>query len=173
MSAQIEDTVSNCTVCSRYQRSNPNEPLLPHKPPHRPWEKVGADLCELDGRAYLVLVDYYSNFIKIDYLKETTSTQVIKCCKLQFVRYGIPDIFFTDNGPQFSSQQFHDFASAYDFKHQTSSSHYPRSNGKVEKAVQTVKNILKKARDSRQDPYLALLALRNTPIDDNIGSPVQ
>ena len=36
-----------------------------------------------------------------------------------------------------------------------------------------MKNILKKARDSRQDPYLALLALRNTPIDDNIGSPVQ
>ena len=36
-----------------------------------------------------------------------------------------------------------------------------------------MKNILKKARDSRQDPYLALLALCNTPIDDNIRSPVQ
>ena len=36
-----------------------------------------------------------------------------------------------------------------------------------------MKNILKKAQDSRQDPYLALLALCNTPIDDNKGSPVQ
>ena len=80
---------------------------------------------------------------------------------------------FTDNGPQFSSQQFRDFASAYQFEHQTSSPHYPQSNGKVEKAVQTVKNILKKARDDKQDPYLALLALRNTPINDQIGSPSQ
>ena len=165
MSAQIEDMVSSCTICSRYQRSNPKEPLLPHSPVHRPWEKVGADLCVLDGRTYLVLVDYYSNFIEVDHVKETTSNQVIKCCKSQFARHGIPDIVFTDNGPQFSSQQFRDFASAYQFEHQISSPHYPQSNGKIEKAVQTVKNILKKARDDKQDPYLALLALRNTPIN--------
>ena len=48
MSAQIEDMVSSCTICSRYQRSNPKEPLLPHNPVHPPWEKVGADLCVLD-----------------------------------------------------------------------------------------------------------------------------
>ena len=141
MSAQIEDTVSSCAICSKYQKSNTKEPLLPHSPPHRPWEKVGADLCELDGRTYLVLVDYYSNFIKVDHLKETTSIQVIKRCKLQFARHGIPNIFFTDNGPQYSSQQFHDFASAYHFEHQTSSPHYPQSNRKVEKAVQTIKKI--------------------------------
>ena len=173
MSAQIEDTVSSCTICSKYQKSNPKEPLLPHDPPHRPWEKVGADLCEVNGHTYLVLVDYYSSFIEIEHLKETTSMQVIKRCKSQFARHGIPDILFSDNGPQFSSQQFHDFASTYRFQHRTSSPHYPQSNGKVEKAVQTVKNILKKARDDRQDPYLALLALRNTPIDDQIGSPAQ
>jgi transposase InsO family protein len=172
VSAQIEDIVSTCTICARYQRNNLKELLL-HNPPYRPWEKVGADLCALDGLTYLVLVDYCSNFIEVEHLKETTSIQVIKRCKSQFARHGIPDIVFSDNGPQFSSQQFRDFASAYRFEHQTSSPHYPQSNGKVEKAVQTVKNILKKARDDKQDPYLALLALRNTPIDDQIGSPAQ
>ena len=101
------------------------------------------------------------------------SNQIIKRCKKQFARHGIPDIVFIDNGPQFSSQQFHNFACAYQFEHQTSCPYYPQSNGKVEKAVQTVKNILKKARDDKQDPYLALLALRNTPINDQIGSPSQ
>ena len=93
MSAQnlIEDMVSSCTICSRYQRSNPKEPLLPHSPVHPPWEKVGADLCVLDWRMYLVLVDYYSNFIEVDHVKETTSNQVIKRCKSQFARHGIPD----------------------------------------------------------------------------------
>ena len=36
MNAQIEEVVSNCTVCSTYQRSNPKEPLLSHEAPHRP-----------------------------------------------------------------------------------------------------------------------------------------
>ena len=40
MSAQIEDFVSNCNVCSTYSRSNTKEPLLPHSVPLRPWSKV-------------------------------------------------------------------------------------------------------------------------------------
>ena len=49
----------------------------------------------------------------------------------------------------------------------------PQSNGKAEKAVQTVENTLKKALYNGRDPYLALLDLRNTPVNDKIGSPVQ
>ena len=77
MAIQIEDVVQNCAVCARYQRSNTKEPLQSHSPPYRPWEKVGADLCEFVRRTYLVLVDYYSNFIEVDHLKETTSSAVI------------------------------------------------------------------------------------------------
>ena len=129
-------------------------------------------MCELRGRNYLILVDYYY-FIEVDYLKETTSEQVITRCKSQFARHGIPDIFFTDNGPQFSSDKFWKFAIAYQFEHHTSSPYYPQSNGKAEKAVQTVKNILKKVLYDGRDPYLALLDLCNTPVNDKIGSPAQ
>ena len=171
MASQIEDVVQNCAVCSKYQKSNTKEPLLCHEPSRRPWEKVGADLCEYGGHTYLVLVYYYSNFIEVDHLKETASAMVITRFKSHF--YGIPDVLFTDNGPQFSSHQFSEFSDKYQFRHDTSSPYFPQSNGKVGKAVQTVKNILKKAHDDRQDPYLALLALRNTPIDGQVGSPVQ
>ena len=102
MGAQIEDTVSSCPTCSMYQQNNSRELLLPHPTPSRPWEKVGADLCELNGRHYLIIVDYYSNFIEVDLLKETTSEQVIEHCKSQFARHGIPDVLISDNGPQFS-----------------------------------------------------------------------
>ena len=173
MSAQIEDMISSCPTCATYQRNNSKEPLLPHPAPSRPWERVGADLCELNGRHYLILVDYYSNFIEADQLRETTSEQVIEHCKSQFARHGIPDLLITDNGPQFSSKTFHTFSTAYQFRHHTSSPHYPRSNGKAEKAVQTVKNLLRKAQAEKRDFHLALLDLRNTPTNNSIGSPAQ
>ena len=173
MAAQIEDTVSNCSTCAMYQRNNPKQPLLPHPAPSRPWERVGADLCELGGKHYLILVDYYSNFIEVDHLKETTSLQVIERLKPHFARHGIPDILITDNGPQFSSDTFHKFSADYQFQHHTSSPHYPRSNGKAEKSVQTVKNLLRKAQAENSDFHLALLDFRNSPTTDDVGSPAQ
>ena len=74
----------------------------------------------------------------------------------------------SDNGPQFSSSTFSEFAGAYGFRHVTSSPRHPRSNGEAERAVQTVKNLLKK----EQDPYLALLSYRSTPLHNGY-SPAQ
>ena len=79
------------TARAMYQRNNPKQPLLPHSAPSRPWERVGADLCELSGKHYLILVDYYSNFIEVDQLRETTSGQVIERCE--------SDIADMSNGP--------------------------------------------------------------------------
>ena len=47
---------------------------------------------------------------------------------------------------------------------------YPQANGLVEKSVQTVKNLLTKAKQDNRDPYLGLLEYRNTPTDA-VGSP--
>ncbi|KAK3104380.1 hypothetical protein FSP39_000658 [Pinctada imbricata] len=83
------------------------------------------------------------------------------------------DTLVSDNGPQFASAEFKSFAQTYGFEHITSSPLYPKSNGLAEKSVQTVKNLIKKCSDSGDDIYLALLDLRNTPRDDEMGSPMQ
>ena len=173
MNSEIENVVLKCQVCSTYQRSNSKEPLLSHPVPQRPWARVGADLFELNSHSFLVLVDYYSGLIEVEQLRDTKSEVIIKFCKTQFARYGIPDTLVTDNGPQFSSEAFKDFACSYGFQHCTSSPHYPQLNGRAEKAVQTIKSLIKKANDDKKDIYLALLELRNTPINDLLGSPAQ
>ena len=43
----------------------------------------------------------------------------------------------------------------------------------AEKAVQTVKRLMTKARHDGNDPYLALLEYRNTPWSGTLGSPAQ
>lgn len=56
------------------------------------------------------------------------------------------------NGPQFSASTFTKFAKEYGFTHNTTSRKLDQANGEVVRAVQTVKNFLKKA----QDIYRAL-----------------
>lgn len=161
LSQQISEMVLKCRTCIQ-ERHNHNEPLMPTECPDRPWQRVGTDLFELGGKTYLLAVDYLSRFVEIALLNKTKSNDVITHLKSFFARHGIPEVLMSDNGPQFSGQTFSDFAEAYGFKHITSSPRFPQSNGEAERAVQTVKNLLKKA----TDPYLALLAYRATPLQN-------
>lgn len=65
MSTNIEEMVSQCTVCNQNWNSNPREPLLAHPIPSRPWEKVGPDLFHFRGSEFLLCVDYFSKFPEI------------------------------------------------------------------------------------------------------------
>ena len=78
----------------------------------------------------------------------------------------------SDCGPQNTSADFRKFAEEWGFTHQKSSPHYQQSNGLAERFVQSVKRLLQKAKQDGKDPYLSLLANRNTPFE-NIGSPAQ
>ena len=54
----------------------------------------------------------------------------------------------SDNGPQFTSRDFINFAKAWGISLSTSSPGYPKSNGLAEKAVQIIKNIMTKATEN-------------------------
>ena len=91
----------------------------------------------------------------------------------QFSRHGLPDILVTDNGPQFTSQEFMQFTHSWEFVHVSSSPHHHKSNGKVEAAVKVAKSLFEKALKDNRDPWLALLDQRNTPTESLGSSPVQ
>ena len=167
LSQQIQEMVEQCTSCCEVRRQNA-EPMIATKFPELPWQKLGMDLFELDKSTYLLVVDYYSRFIEIAKLSTLTSEEVVQYCKSIFARHGIPEEVITDNGPQFVAQRFADFAQEYHFQHITSSPYYPRSNGEAERAVGTIKSLLRK----ESDPYQALLAYRVTPLSNGY-SPCQ
>jgi transposase InsO family protein len=165
MNSQIEELVSTCPTCLHHGKANQREPLHPHEIPQRPWQKVGTDLFDWQGKPHLIVVDYYSRYPEVAELRDTKASTVIKKTKSFFSRHGIPETVISDNGPQYSSAEYQRFSSEYNFVHTTISPKYPQSGGLHERTVQTVKNILKKCRETDQDPYLALLDYRNTPID--------
>ena len=173
MTVQVKDFVSRCETCQLFGRKQQQETFAQSPLPSRPWEEVGCDLFEIQGVHYLVTVDYYSNFSEVDRLESTLSTTVIRKMKNHFARYGIPDVVRSDNGPQFSSDEFKRFTQVWQFQHKTSSPFYPQSNGKAENAVKTMKDLMRKAAHAGTDPYQALLDFRNTPTQGMSVIPAQ
>lgn len=168
----IKNTVKFCTTCQQFSNNNSKEPLFSHQIKLLPWNKVGIDFMDFQGNKYLVCIDYYSKYIELALMHRTTAQYVIKELKSIFSRHGIPLTLISDNGPPFSSSEFQNFTKVWDIEHITSSPHYPYSNGQVERAIQTLKNMLLKASHTNSDIYLALLQYRNTP-SDSLASPSQ
>ena len=93
-------------------------------------------------------------------LTSTTSNSVINALKAMSSRHGIPQTLVGNNGPQYFSGKFAKFASSYRFLHVTSSPYFSQSNSCADRAVQTMKNLLKHS----DDFYLTMLMYRTTPL---------
>ena len=94
-----------------------------------------------------------------------------------FCRTAVPDVVWSDGGPQFISTLFNDFSKQWGFVHKTSSPHYPQSNGKIEAIVKCMKKIITTSWGSRSlkadTMCRALLQYRNTPSHKDGQSPAQ
>ena len=170
---EVKQISENCESCQRNKPQNQRETLIHHDEGSSPWQKIGADLCELHGQNYLIIVDYFSNYIEIERLTLTTAAQIIKKMKAIFARWGIPLEIVTDCGSQFLSEQFQSFIKDWGITHHTSSPYHHQSNGKAESAVKIIKNMIKKAHENNEDPFIGLLELRNTPRQDKLKTPAE
>ena len=173
MASEIKEYIATCETCRKYETGQQKETFMGQDVPSRPWERVATDLFTWDNKDFLVTVDYYSNFWELDQLPDTRSKTVVRMLKYHFARHGCPDQVVSDNGPQYASQDFREFAASWGFDHTTISPGNSKANGKAESAVKSAKRLLQKTRDSGSDPFIALLDVRNTPSQSIGSSPVQ
>ena len=139
----IDEMISHCSTCQKHQRRNQREPLIPQQVPERSWATAAADIFYYKGRDYLLVVDYHSKYPEVARLTSKHSEAVILPMKAMFARHGIPERLIADNMP-FSSLKFKNFESEWEIEVVTSSPHYLKSNGFVERNVQTIKQLLRK-----------------------------
>eukprot|EP00105_Crassostrea_gigas_P002562 XP_011415131.1 PREDICTED: uncharacterized protein K02A2.6-like [Crassostrea gigas] len=172
MSSYIEEMVLMCNTCLEKRNANPKEPLMPHEVPERPWQVVATDLFSWDGQNFVTVTDYYSRYFWVYPLRNTLAGTVIQQMKVAFSHHGIPEKLVSDNGPQYSCDEFAKFSKQYGFIHTTSNPTHAQSKGLAEKTVQTVKHIFGKCKADRKDPYSGILEYLNTPLECNT-SPAQ
>ena len=168
MSAEMKQYITACETCRELESMTHTKGTLMSHP------VLGRRLSRtIDGKDYLVTIDYYSNFWEVDRLPNTKASTTILKLKSHFARNGITDQVISENEPQFTSDEFANFARRWHFEHLTSSPRKRKANGKAKSWVKIAKRILKKSIRAGTDPYLTILDYRNTPTQGMTTSPAQ
>ena len=178
MDVDISNAAKSCDSCTSNLPTLPAEPLRPHEPATRPFQFIHADIGEVDGRQFPVIVDQLSGWPDVTLYddKNTTANRLVNSCRPLFAAMGAPEGFWSDNQP-FKAALFQDFLTKYQVSWHSSSLHYSKSNGREEAEVKQIKEIVCGSRtDSRIDPdklAQALMLFRNAPRCGGGPSPAE
>ena len=87
--------------------------------------------------------------------------------------FSVPDIpgdIICDNGKQFTSKEYKEFATQWGFTLTTSGPYYPRGHGFIDRQVQTIKNLLSRCDEDGSNHQIAQCELRGTSLDSKVPS---
>lgn len=103
--------------------------------PEAQWTDVAIDLLgPLPSNNYLfVIVDYYSRYKEVKFIKTITSTQIIGLLKEVFSRLGYSISITADNGKLFVSEEFKSFCQEGNITLFNTVPYWPQQNGEVER----------------------------------------
>lgn len=94
-----EQLIGECTTCLRFSYSKQKEPMLQHKIPTLPFQKISLDIAETENSNYLIVMDYYSRWLEVASIKNKIAETVIKILKMIFIQLEIPKEVVSDNNP--------------------------------------------------------------------------
>ncbi|XP_031349037.1 uncharacterized protein K02A2.6-like isoform X2 [Photinus pyralis] len=142
---EIEQVAKSCNECAKHAHVPPRFREHHWEYPKGPWERVHIDYAgPVAGMMLLILVDAYSKWVEVKVTASTTASSTITILDELFATYGAPVTIVSDNGPQFTSEEFKQFLQWSGVKyHKLSAPYHPSTNGQAERFVQSVKDALK------------------------------
>ena len=141
---KIEELARQCMPCQAVKAAPAAAPLHPWVWPTKPWQRIHIDFAgPFMGKSFLIVVDAHSKWPEVVEMSSTTSSQTIMVLRNLFASHGIPEQIVSDNGPQFTSEEFRGFMKANSVKHIRCAPYHPSSNGAAERFVQTFKQAMK------------------------------
>ena len=122
---------------------------------------------------FLLVTDAYSKWLEVHATNMSTSAVTIESLRKSFSYLGLPEVIVSDNATTFTSTEFAEFLKVNGIRHIRSPPYHPASNGLAERAVQTIKEGLRKFKRGTVSSRLSrfLLWYRITPHSTTGSSP--
>ena len=134
INSDIESMVQRCSTCRTVAKA-PDQKYQPWPKTEKPWERIHLDYTGLFfGKMWFICVDAHSKYLYVvmQNVGQTTAKEtIISALQQIFAIEGLPDTIFTDNGTQFTSQEFQRFCIQHQIKHLTSPVFHPASAPKL------------------------------------------
>merc|ERR1711895_275075 len=182
----VKNFCKSCSVCqkTRPRGKTPKAPLQDNIISDKPFHKCAIDLIgplpvtDKKHRFVLTLIDYATRWVEAIPLKETCTTTVAEELLNIFSRVGLPLVFLSDGGSQFTSEQMEEILRLLGINHPVSTPYHPQSNGLCERANATIKSMIKKLsfdNPTAWDKLLqcALFAYREVPQETTGFAPFE
>ncbi|KAJ8018291.1 hypothetical protein HOLleu_43793 [Holothuria leucospilota] len=171
----IMQTIKDCTVCQNHDKTARvrTAPMQPVPLPTSSWKKLAIDIVGPDSTAprdcrfAITLIDYYSKWPEVAFCHQVTAHDVIDVLTTIFSREGFPEEIVTDNGPQFTCNEFETYLQERNIKHRFSAIYHPQGNSEIERFNRVLNDSVQTAKLTRRNLKLAtrefLAVYRSTP----------
>jgi len=120
--------------------------------------------------ALLVLIDVFTGFIVLRPLKDTTAETVARKLWKIFSLIGYPRILQSDNGSEFVNDIIQSLARIVGIERRFITPYNPRSDGKVERSIQTVMLIIKKLLHGTSNHWPLFVSFAQLAFNNKVSS---
>ena len=144
LDSDITTYVNACAGCAQTARDPPRGCVQPRTWPTVPWFRLHLDFAgPIRGHTFLIIIDAHSKWPEVIPVTQPTTKATISILLHLAATFGYPREIVTDNGAQFTSQEFQSFLTAHNIKHKLTAPYHPATNGQAERFVQTFKRYFK------------------------------
>ena len=140
----LKNIWDNCMICQVIRRShNPPLPLAEEVSVHNIMDSMAADWCSYGSQYYLIICERASSYIWCKEYEAQSTANSIAFFEEIFHSFGKCKEVTTDGGPAFRVA-FSNWCGGLFIDHRTTQAYQPRTNGRVERQIGLMKDLLRK-----------------------------
>ena len=161
----IQKVLRDCKICNTVPgRKHPKVVQIPLPVEHGPFSRIQVDLIELTGQVsilghthVMVIVDCFTKYTWTYPMISKTAEQATYFINLWITQYGVPGLFHTDNGTEFTNEDVTVLLEECEASVVRGRERHPSSQGKVEAVNKSLKRTLTRMSLDRDEDWIFLL----------------
>ena len=161
LNQEVKLFIKTCDRCQRVKNTQPKRRAeLQYLRASRPNQLVTLDLAgpypktERGNTNLMVIVDHFTKLSEYYALPDTKQTTIAEVIVNEWsCRYGVPEMILSDRGTQLNSKQMELIYDALDILKLKTTAYHPECDGESERAIQTMKSMIKAYIDEDQSNW--------------------